>query len=106
MRPAPSLWLADEFFLSAHRDYDGRPRLSPSALTLGLAAALLAELALHRRIGIAPQKLELSVVNADPPPDAPAHAVLDQLISEPAVADLPSWLRFLGRSSHQWVADR
>lgn len=106
MRPASALWLADEFFLSAHRDYDGRPRLSPSALNLGLAAALLAELAMHRRIRIHPQKLELFVVNPEPPPDATAHAVLDQLTSEPSVADLSTWLRFLGRSSHQRVAER
>ncbi len=61
MRPASSLWLADEFYLSAHRDYDGRPRLNTSALTLGLAGALLAELAMHRRIRIDPQALQLAV---------------------------------------------
>jgi hypothetical protein len=100
------LRLGDEFFLSAHRDYDGRPRLSQSALTLGLAAALLAELAMHGRIRISPRKLELTVVNPEPPPDATAHAVLDQLDAEPSVADLTTWLLFLGRTSHQRVAER
>ncbi len=106
MRPASSLWLADEFYLSAHRDFDGRPRLNQSALTLGLAGALLAELAMHRRIRVDPQQLELTVVNADPPPDATAHAVLDQLLGEPAIRSISTWLRYLGRSADQRVAER
>jgi hypothetical protein len=105
MRPV-SLWLADEFFLIAHRDYDGRPRLNSSAMTLGLAGALLIELALHRRIRINPQQLELIVANPDPPPDATAHAVLDQLIAEPEIMSVSTWLKFLGQTSTQRVADR
>lgn len=105
MRPA-SLWLADEFFLIAHRDYDGRPRLNSSALALGLAGALLIELALHRRIRINPQQLELIVANPDPPPDATAHAVLDHLVAEPEIMSIATWLKFLGQSSTQRVADR
>jgi hypothetical protein len=100
------LWLADEFFLIAHRDYDGKPRLNSSALTLGLAGALLIELALHRRIRINPQQLELLVANPDPPPDATAHAVLDQLIAEPEIMSIATWLKFLGQTSTQRVADR
>lgn len=106
MRPASSLWLADEFYLSAHRDYDGRPRLNASALTLGLAGALLAELAMHRRIRIDPQQLELAVVSAEPPPDATAHAILDQLMGEPAIRSISTWLKYLARSADQRVAER
>lgn len=106
MRPASTLWLADEFYLSAHRDYDGRPRLNAPALSLGLAGALLAELAMHRRIRVDPQSLELTVVSADPPPDATAHAVLDQLLGEPAIRSLATWLRYLGRTADQRVAER
>lgn len=105
MRPA-SLWLADEFFLIAHRDYDGRPRLNSSALTMGLSGALLIELALHRRIRINPQQLELIVANPDPPPDATAHAVLDYLVAEPEIMSIATWLKFLGQTSTQRVADR
>ncbi|HVV22132.1 MAG TPA: GPP34 family phosphoprotein [Pseudonocardiaceae bacterium] len=105
MRPA-ALWLADEFFLIAHRDYDGKPRLNSSALTLGLAGTLLTELALHRRIRINPQTLELIVANPDPPPDATAHAILDQLIAEPEIMSIATWLQFLGQSSAQRVGDR
>jgi Golgi phosphoprotein 3 (GPP34) len=105
MRPA-SLWLADEFFLIAHRDYDGRPRLNSSALTLGLAGALLIELALHRKIRINPQQLELIVASEDPPPDATAHAVMDQLAAEPEIMLISTWLKFLGQTSVQRVADR
>lgn len=106
MRPA-SLWLADEYFLLAHRDYDGRPRLSSPAMTLGLAGALLIELALHRRIRINPQQLELVVANPDqPPPDATSHAVMDQLAAEPEIMSISTWLKFLGQTSNQRVADR
>lgn len=106
MRPASTLWLADEFYLSAHRDYDGRPRLNASALTLGLAAALLAELAMHRRIRIDPQVLELTVVSNEPPPDSTAHAVLDQLVGEPSIRSISTWLRYLARTADQRVAER
>src|ERR1700742_1827793 len=105
MRPA-SLWLADEFFLIAHRDYDGRPRINSSALTLGLAGALLIELALHRKIRINPQQLELIVASEAPPPDATAHAVMDQLAAEPEIMLISTWLKFLGQTSTQRVADR
>lgn len=105
MRPA-NLWLADEFFLIAHRDYDGRPRLSSSALTLGLAGALLIELALHRRIRINPEQLELIVANPDPPPDATAHAVLAHLVAEPEIMSIAMWLKFLSQTATERVADR
>jgi Golgi phosphoprotein 3 GPP34 len=106
MRPTSPLWLADEFYLSAHRDYDGRPRLNSSALTLGLASALLAELAMHRRIRVDPQQLELTVVSNEPPPDATAHAVLDQLLGEPLIKSISTWLRYLSRTADQRVAER
>jgi hypothetical protein len=101
------LWLADEYFLIAHRDYDGRPRLNSSALALGLAGALLIELALHRKIRINPQQLELVVANPDqPPPDATAHAVMDQLAAEPEIMSIATWLKFLGQTSNERVSDR
>lgn len=106
MRPASSLWLADEFYLSAHRDYDGRPRLNDAAMSLGLAGALLAELAMHRRIHVDPQALEVSVISAEPPPDATAHAILDQLLGEPSIRSISTWLRYLARTAEQRVAER
>jgi hypothetical protein len=106
MRPA-SLWLADEYYLTAHRDYDGRPRLNSSALALGLAGALLIELALHRKLRINTQQLELVVANSDtPPPDATAHTVLDQLVAEPEIKSISTWLQFLSQSAPQRVAER
>src|ERR1700743_1642557 len=106
MRPA-SLWLADEFFLIAHRDYDGRPRLNSSALALGLAGALLVALALHRKLRINPQQLERVVANSDaPPPDATAHAVLDQLAAEPEIRQISTWLQFLAQTAPQRGAER
>jgi hypothetical protein len=106
MRPA-ALWLADEFYLIAHRDYDGRPRLNSSALSLGLAGALLVELALHRKLRINPQQLELIVANPDtPPPDATAHAVMDQLAAEPDIMSIATWLQFLSQTAPERVAER
>ena len=50
--------------------------------------------------------MELIVANPDPPPDATAHAVLDQLIAEPEIMSIATWMKFLGQSSLQRVADR
>ena len=42
--------LADDFFLIAHDDRDGRSRLSQRAVEFGLAGAMLGELVLEQRI--------------------------------------------------------
>jgi hypothetical protein len=61
---------------------------------------------MHRRIRIDPQVLELTVVSNEPPPDSTAHAVLDQLVGEPSIRSISTWLRYLARTADQRVAER
>ncbi|HEY9472751.1 MAG TPA: GPP34 family phosphoprotein [Mycobacteriales bacterium] len=95
--------LADEFFLLAHNS-TGKPRLSLSSLSLGLAAALLAELILERRIALAGS--ELRVVDDIPPADALAHTVLNQIMTEPSSHPVRSWLDYLGKDARERVGQR
>ncbi|MEV4631360.1 GPP34 family phosphoprotein [Micromonospora sp. NPDC049523] len=96
--------LADEFFLIAHDDAKGKPRLHPSATGLGLAAGLLGELLLARRIVITAGTV--TVVDRRPPDDALAHTVLDQLVGEPEHRSVRTWLGFLGNSAAESVGER
>ena len=96
--------LADEFFLIAHDDAVGTPRLHASATGLGLAAGLLGELLLARRIAIGAGTV--TVVDRRPPDDALAHTVLDQLVGEPEHRSVRTWLRFLGNSATESVGER
>ena len=95
--------LADEFFLLAHNS-TGKPRLSPSSLGLGLAAGLLAELILERRIALADG--ELRVVDGTPPTDALAHAVIDQITAEPSSHPVRAWLDYLAKDARERVGQR
>ncbi|HEX6968677.1 MAG TPA: GPP34 family phosphoprotein [Micromonosporaceae bacterium] len=96
--------LADEFFLLAHDEMTGKPKLRPKIAGMGLAAALLAELVLANRITV--HGGALSVQDRRPPADALAHTVLDQLIGEPEHRDVRVWLEYLGRSAHESVGER
>jgi hypothetical protein len=106
--PAPQLQgtgrLADDLFLMAHNDVTGKPCLQPRALGLGLAGALLAELALSGRIGAGPG----GVVVANPAPlrDELASHVLGLLLSEREPLEAPTWLLFLARTAARDVAAR
>jgi hypothetical protein len=97
--------VADEFFRIAHQDRTGRPRLHPRAVGLGLAAGLLAELAIQGRIDLRGDGL-LSVIRADPPPDALAHTTLDQLRGQPQHRDVRTWLAFLEGGAADAVGQR
>lgn len=96
--------LADEFFRLAHNDVTGKPRLHTAATGLGLAAGLLGELLMTRRIDL--QGGQLRVVDQTPPADALAHATLDQLQAQPQHHGVRIWLDFLRRSAYDEVAQR
>jgi hypothetical protein len=96
--------LADQFFLIAHEDRTGRSRLHPRATGLGLAAALIGELMLLRRVRVAGG--ELGVVNRDPPGDSLAHNVLDLLVAQPQHRELRTWLAFLAQDATVRVGER
>jgi hypothetical protein len=89
--------LADDFFLIAHDDRDGRSRLSPKAVELGLAGALIGELVLEQRVLV--EGAQLRVISRDPPSDALAHTTLATMLAEPQHREVRTWLAYLGQSA-------
>ncbi|GAB1641494.1 hypothetical protein KRMM14A1259_19170 [Krasilnikovia sp. MM14-A1259] len=71
---------------------------------LGLAAALLAELALTDTIVV--EHDQVFVIRHAPPGDALAHTVLDQLVGEQTAHTVRTWLAFLSQTSYDEVASR
>jgi hypothetical protein len=102
--PSVELLLADDFFFAAHDDVSGRIRLTPRAVGYGLAAALLGELLLFRKITL--QRDEVVVIDRRPVHDALVNAVLDDVVREPQTRPARDWLRYFGRNSYDWVAQR
>jgi hypothetical protein len=94
----------DELFHVAHHDRSGRARLHPRVAGLGLAAALLGELALDGRVEIHGDGIE--VVRRDPPVDPLAHATLAELLAQPHHRDVRVWLTFLGANAVDAVGQR
>jgi hypothetical protein len=99
--------LADDFFLLCHHDYTGAPLVDGAAMGIGLAACLLGEVAWSGCVIIErEQGLVMPVRNGPPPPDAATHAVLDDINGEPKLHDVPTWLQYLARTSHERVVTR
>src|SRR5215207_9357504 len=96
--------VAGEFYLLAHDDRTGRPRLHRRAVDLGLAAGLLAELLYVQRIMVSAG--ELRVIDRSPPDDALGRTVLAQLIAEPQHVRVRIWLDFLAVAAGDMVAER
>lgn len=93
MVSTPQLPLADDLFLTAHDTVKGKSLLTPATLGLGLAAALLGELVLWRRLDIADGKIVL--IDDRPTADPAATAVLDQLLREGHHRAVRDWISFL-----------
>jgi hypothetical protein len=102
--PALELLLADDFFFAAHDDVNGKVRLSDRAAGIGLAAALLGELILFRKITL--ERDEVVVIDRRKVHDALVNGVLEEIIREPETRPVRDWLRYLGRNSYDWVAQR
>ena len=96
--------LADQYFLIAHEDRTGRSRLHPRATGLGLAAALIGELILEGRVGVADG--DLVILDRHPPADALAHDILDLLVAQSRHRDVRTWLAFLSQDSAARVGER
>ena len=96
--------LADQYFLIAHQDRTGRSRLHPRATGLGLAAALLGELILEGRIGIADG--DLVILDRHPPADSLTHDILDLLIAQQRHREVRTWLAFLSQDAEIRVGER
>jgi hypothetical protein len=96
--------IAEDLFLVALDERTGRTRLHPRALSLGLAAALLAELALPEHISFS--EGQIKVPSGAALPEAPYHVrIVEQLAAEP---DHPvsTWLEFFAQSAAESVAAR
>jgi hypothetical protein len=96
--------LADDFFLIAHDDRDGRSRLSPKAVDLGLAGAMIGELVLEQRLLVEGPRLR--IINREPPLDALAHTTLATMLAEPQHRDVRTWLAYLGQTAVDQVGAR
>ncbi|WP_203780403.1 GOLPH3/VPS74 family protein [Paractinoplanes rishiriensis] len=91
-------------FRLIHRDSDGRLLLDARVAGLGLSAALLGELLLADRAVL--RDGFVLVAEGAPPGDVLAHAVLDQVSSEPVHHPVRTWLAYLARGSRAQVAAR
>ncbi|WP_018350803.1 GOLPH3/VPS74 family protein [Longispora albida] len=96
--------LADEFFLIAHDDLDGRRRLHGRATGLGLAGALLGELMLFQCLTL--ENGLLTVVDRRPPGEPLAAGTLQALLDSPEHRDVRTWLAYLSQDSTDTVAQR
>lgn len=96
--------LADDFFLMVNDDLSGRPRLPDRIFGLGLAGALLCELAVVSAIRIEDEAL--TVTDEFKPPSSPlAHEVLGEVTSEQP-RPVRDWLNYLGQHASDRVARR
>jgi hypothetical protein len=96
--------LADDYFLLAHDDRQGKARLSPRAVELGLAGALIGELVLEQHLFV--EGPLLRVVRPDPPSDPLAHTTLATMLAEPEHRAVRTWLAYLGQTAVESVAQR
>ena len=96
--------LADDYFLIAHDDRDGRSRLSPKSVELGLAGALIGELVLEQRVFVEGPRLRL--ISRDPPSDALAHTTLATMLAEPQHREVRTWLAYLGQTAVDSIGQR
>jgi hypothetical protein len=94
----------DELYLIAHHEQTGRPHLAPRAAGLGLAGALLAELALAGAV-----TFDAGTVTGAVPGQASdplTVAVAGQIAAENPPRPVGDWLAFLARTAPADVAAR
>ncbi len=96
--------VADDLYLLAHHEVNGKPFLQPRALGLGLAGGLLAELMLLGMISI--QQEGVVVADRTPPDEGLARHVLSLLASERQSHPVRDWLLFMARTAAEDVARR
>ncbi|GID91849.1 GPP34 family phosphoprotein [Amorphoplanes digitatis] len=96
--------LADDLYLAAHDTARGRCLLSPATLGLGLAAGLLAELVLWRRLEV--QDAKLVVIDERPTAEPATSAVLEQLLRESHHRLVREWISFLATGVSTELVER
>jgi hypothetical protein len=100
-----ALSVADNYFFVAHNEQTGRARQSHTGVSIGLAAALLADLIIpdHMRVDNGLIKLGYQ---AAPPPSSLHHWVWETVLAERTRHPVGTWLRFFARDSIQRVGER
>lgn len=101
-QPSPIGRLADDLFLMAHEESTGKPRLPERIAGLGLAAALLGELALAGRVELGDGVV--TVLDSAARDDALCGRVLEFLKQEQHPTR--TWLAFFGQSAYTEVGRR
>ena len=102
--PETVLLLADGLFLLAYDELSGKPRLSQSVMSLGLAGALLGELALTEKILLRAESVVLT--DSQPPGDALTGSVHQQLLRSVMPRPVRDWLLYLADDALGQVAGR
>lgn len=102
------LVLANEFFNLTMNDVSGRPRLRPHTRNLGLAAAILGDLAFEELISV--REGQIVVRHIGTPNDVVSHLVYEQiktdLRADPRLASLPVRLEALSQDARALVEHR
>jgi hypothetical protein len=93
----PQLPLADDLFLAAHDTVRGKCLLTPATLGLGLAAAMIGELILWRRLDL--RDSVLTLLDDRPTNDPAVTAVLEQIVRESQHRQVRDWIAFLSTGS-------
>jgi hypothetical protein len=97
--------VGDDLWLLAHDDVTGKPVIQPRPLGLGLAGALLAELALVGAVNVRHDHITVVAVRRRPA-DGLLSRVLGQLEGEPEAHPVGEWLAYLARTAPAEVAAR
>lgn len=96
--------IAGNLFVIAHRDWDGKPLLSPRLMGLAMAGAVLCELALLERVGV--RDHDLIILNGTPVSEEVTGTVLRQVLSEPTPLPIKDWIAYLASDSVTAVGGR
>jgi hypothetical protein len=96
--------IADDLYLMAHREADGRSYVAPRGLGLGLAGGLLAELMLAGHLSV--WNGEIVADSRAAPADGLCREVLGVVAGERERHPVGQWLEFLGRTAAGDVAVR
>lgn len=96
------LFLADDLWLIAYDEWNGRLRVDEELLSLGLAGALLSELLLGEAITVVDGEVW---PGRQLPVSGLTHMMADRIESEPR-RDVATWLRFYAKTAHEDVVGR
>ena len=102
--PGAGLRIADDLFMIAHRDWDGRPLLPVRVMGLSMAGAMLCELALLRCVGV--RDGAVLARGSAAPIEEVAQSVLTQLLAQAESLPVKDWLAYLASDMADAVGQR